>query len=278
MIETRIDRPTAEVVERLTREAEHGKATPVPLDRNGLVLLQQGPGREPQILDLAEEHGDKPRRHRGSVQLTTVDALTAYLKVHADEGTTVWVHPTSGRVEAVIDDHTKDQPAFGEHRAVLQLDPTPAWKAWTAIDGSMLKQRDFAEFIEDNLLDIVVPDAATLLEVAQTLSGKTDVEWKSARRLQDGSVDVRFTETVDAQAGIAGDLPIPTAFVLKLAPFRGEEPTDVHGRLRWRLNGGQLTLGIRLDQPHLIVERVVGDIRDRLAGEFANVYVGTPRR
>lgn len=269
--------PTAALVADLAREAEASLLKKTGLQREGLVLLSDGVGRPPKIVDLAETYGLKPVAHRGTVKVATVDALLAYLGQHEGDGTTVWVHPTSGRVEAVIDDHTHDEPGNGEHRAVLQLDPSPAWKAWAGIDGRLLPQADFAEFIEDHLTDVQIPDAATLLEVTQTLTGKTEVEWKSAIRLSDGQVQAKYFETGDASAGLSGELEIPTAFVLALAPFRGEERVDVHGRLRWRIRNGTVAIGIRLDRPEDVVDAAIEKVRARLDENLKHVYVGSPR-
>ena len=269
--------PNAAVIADLAINAGHAQLEAKNVDRGGLALIPKGVGQAPELVDLDEDYGTTPVRHRGTVQLSTVDSLLGYLTEHATDATTVWVHPTNGHVEAVLDDHTLDDPGWGEHRAHLKLEPSPAWQAWTGINGRLLPQIEFAEHVEDNLPDIQVPDAATLLDVAQTLTGRTDVEWKSGLRLDDGTVQMKYVETGAASAGVNGDLEIPTAFVLALAPFRGEDRVDVHGRLRWRARGGTLAIGIRLDRPEDVVDAAIEKVRARLAEGRDHVYVGTPR-
>lgn len=64
---------------------------------------------------------ERPVRKTGTYRPATVDALAAFVGSQEIDGdTTVWVHPTSGLVTAVIDDNG-DEPGYGQHRAVLQL-------------------------------------------------------------------------------------------------------------------------------------------------------------
>lgn len=273
----------AQAIIDVAREAEDnafGYRT-LPLDSDDVVLLPTRTG-PPQVLDL-EKYKDQPRRTTGHVRFSTVSSFTAYVKTHrSPEHTTIWVHPTSGQAIAVLNDHAPDTDfpgaGWGDHRATLTLEPSHEWETWIALDGKQLPQERFAEHIEDRIVDIVQPSGGDLLDIVQTLTGKTEVEWKAGTRLQDGQVQLRYEETISARAGAKDDLDIPSVFVLRLAPFLGEPRTDVTARLRYRIPGGKLTLGYKLDRPEDIVRRVIESLTERLAGEFGDrVYTGTPR-
>lgn len=243
----------------------------------GIYLVRDETGR-PQVVDV-EQHQYIPRRLRGIVLPHTLASFVEYATRHRDGGTTVWVDQVAFKIVAVLNDHEPDQGRWGDHRAVLQLLKTPEWEHWTSQDGKYLDQNTFAEHLQDGIMEIVDPDGATLLEVAQTIQGKTKVDWKQATRLDNGEIQLGYHEEIQATAGRSGQLEIPSQLVLAISPFYGERPHTITARLRYRIREGNLTIGYKLDRPHEILTGAVADIARRLRDEhgFANVYLGTPR-
>lgn len=250
-------------------------AAPTLLEAGSIYAFATPVGGDIEIHDL-EKMLPAPRRKRGIYHPATVEALTDYLNVHSATSTTVWVHPTSGSIVAIVDDHGADTPGWREHRVELQLTPTPEWTFWLRRDGHMLSQVEFAEHIEEGAVSIVRPDAATMLEVAQTFHAHTTAEFRSSTRLQSGETRLAYDETVQASAGAAGDMIVPTELQLSISPFLGEPPYRVTARLRFRVNGGKLTLGYRLDRPDRIASDALDGIRARIVEHVPRVYLGTP--
>lgn len=239
-------------------------------------------GSRAEYLPPMDELRDNPRRANGTVKVATVESLIAYLKEHGDIGgaTTVWVHPTEGKVRAVINDHAGDgegTPGWGDYRAELDLIPTPEWTFWTKADGNMVGQVEFAQHIEQGLPEIVTPDGAELLEIAQTFHATTEAKFRSAHRLTNGEVKVQYDEDIQATAGSSADMTIPTEFVLAIAPFIGEDPEPLTARLRYRVSGGNLSLGYQLIRPHEVVDGRLTAMAEQLESEFERVYRGSPR-
>ncbi len=272
----RIAEPTmeAEVIVGITREAEAGKL--VEVDPHKLYAMARHAERD--VLDLSA-YLDTPKRAKGTVTAQTVDDFARYVARHdTQDGTTVWVDMDTHRVVGVLDDHGQETPGWGEHRAVLQLKATDQWAHWTKLDGRLVDQETFAEHIEDGQREIVEPDPLFMLEIAQTMQGHTKADWKSARRLQDGRVSFGYHEDATATAGGNGELEIPATFKLGIAPFLGEESYGLTARLRWRVNGGNLQIGYKLDRPGDVVRDAIDHIADRLAHQFAErVFIGKPR-
>jgi uncharacterized protein YfdQ (DUF2303 family) len=232
-----------------------------------------------EIIDL-ERFLSRPRRATGTVRPQTVDDLVRYVQRHDDEeSTTLWVDEDGQQVSAVLNDHPSGQSAWGDHRAHLQLRLTPEWRRWTALDGKLVGQEDFAEHIELGLPEIVSPDGATMLEIAQSIEGSKSADFKSGHRLQDGNVAIEYVEQTSARAGQKGELDIPARFRLAIAPFLGEEPAEIQARFRYRIAGGGLRLGYLLERPELVIRESIDRIGDRLASQFGEhrVFVGTPR-
>lgn len=210
-----------------------------------------------------ERSHPRPFAKRAERTFNDVRSFVEYVTTHAVAGeTAVFVTPTSSysraSVEAVIDDHGKDEAGWGDHRADLDLPTSRQLATWKGYDGKYLGQIEFGEFIEANLADIVEPDAATLLEIVTTLQSTNKVAFESAVRLDNGQVQVKYHEDVSATAGKAGELQIPQTFTIAVPVFEYGVRYAIKARLRYRVREAKLTLAYVLDR--------VADIeRDALA-------------
>ncbi len=234
-----------------------------------------------------------PRRMVGTVQPHTLASLIDYAKEHHSDAATVWLEQDSGKTVAVLNDHaggataTDDQgeviaardglPGWGDHRAIFTPAKTPEWIRWAQADGKWFDQEEFANFVEDGLGEIAVPNGGVLLDVVQTLTGHVNVTWENATRLSDGRLKVQYVEETSAKAGQKGDLEIPTEFTLVLPVFQGEEPVQLDAKLRWRLRNQKIAFAFKLDNPHRAVQKSIDLMLERLRGEFPRVYAGQPR-
>lgn len=219
-----------------------------------------------------------PLRKKGQVSLTTPASLSQYLNAHKIEGTEVYADWRARKAVAVINDHAEQGAGWGDHRATLTMQATPEWAAWTALNGKWLSQEEFAEHIIDTAADVVSPDAADLLEMAESFNATKSVSFKSGNRLRDGQRQLTYVETIDAQAGKAGNVVIPESILLKLAPFDGAEPVEMGARIRYRINGGDLRIGYVLDRPDLVLRAAFAAV---VAGVETDTGItalwGTPR-
>jgi uncharacterized protein YfdQ (DUF2303 family) len=229
-------------------------------------------------LRLQEAHLELPRRKRGTVQLRTADSLIQYAKVHdvGDGRSALFADRTLLRVVGVFNAANTDSPGWADHRAVLQLQTTPEWSAWMDRNGILGNQVEFAEHIEDRLTDIAEPPGADLLELAQTFEATTAAAFRSAHRLQDGQIQLRYEEQVDAKAGSSGQMQIPAEFSLVLAPFEGTDARPTKARLRYRVSSGQLRIGYILNRPDDILREAFDEVLDALGAHTGlQPYHGT---
>ena len=216
-----------------------------------------------------------PTRATGTYRPATVEAFQAVTELYAYDATTVWVHPTSGKVVAVFDDNA-DGPGWQQHRAELTLKKTPEWEYWAAKNNTMMSQEDFAEHIEGGLEEIARPDAADVLEMAQSFHASHEASFRSQKRLATGEVQFLYDEQIKATAGTAGQLTVPTTILLSIAPFIAEDAVKITARLRFRLSSGKLTLGYILDRPDAVLRTALEGVAERLGDLFPRVFVGEP--
>jgi uncharacterized protein YfdQ (DUF2303 family) len=159
---------------------------------------------------------------------------------------------------------------------VLQLRPTDHWRHWLSLDGQLVRQQQFAEHIEQGLVEIVEPAAAEMLEIAQHFQANTTASFQTSRLLSNGQVQLKYIEDVDAKGGAAGQLDIPSTFTLALQPFEGSDQYRVTARLRYRVAAGQLTIGYQLDRPRDVLQAAFDDVVNEIA-ETTGItpYAGT---
>ena len=248
-------------------------------------------GGHVEVVDMAQAlapYMARPRRKRGTYRAHDAASFAAYLYRHGTEDTEVWADVQAAKVIGVINGHEAATglvgdggPAAGweDHRVVYAAQQTKAWQAWTAHDGKLLSQTEFAELIEDRAIDIVRPTAADMLELSQNFQATTGVEFKSSKLLSSGAGQLEYREVVDAKAGRAGRLEIPRDFDLALIPFEGAEPFKVNARFRYRITDGTLRVGYRLTRPDDVLreafESVVAQIA-ALDGTPEVIFRGSP--
>lgn len=277
--ETRV--ADAEAIIEVAREAAGREALPHSVDPEKLYVTLGIDGRgslRPEVLDL-EVKLPRPRRKIAAVTLYTPASFSAYVDRHRGDGTTVWADVERSQMVAVIDDHEQVGAGWGEHRALLALRHPPAWTKWMSRDGKLGSQAEFAEHIEDCLPEIVEPDGATMLELAQTFHATGQVNFRQHQRLATGAVQMTYEQTHEARAGERGQIEIPPRFVVALAPFEGIDSFRVEARLRYRINDGTLRIGYVLDRPEEVLRAAFAEILDTVgkALEDVDVLSGTPR-
>lgn len=226
-------------------------------DKVALVPIPVGGGVERiDLRELLAPYDERPARKQGLFSTHDADSFVAYLAKHGLSHSEVWADVTAAKVVGVLNAHLgvtedgiEDYAGWGDHRVTFQASETDAWKAWTAQDGKLLSQSDFAELIEDRAVDIIRPTAADMLELAQTFEATIGVRFESSKLLSSGERVLEYREQVDAKAGRAGKLEIPKDFELALIPFEGAERFKVTARFRYRITDGVLRVGYRLDRP-----------------------------
>lgn len=202
-----------------------------------------------KVMDLSNfkynDFSATPHRKKGTVSVLDAASFIEYYTLFCDVNSRVFADETTSKVLAVLDYHGAGDggPRWGQHRVNLTLRKSPEWMRWMGRNGqgNKMAQMDFAEFVEDNAPDIREPNAATMLEMARSLQAKTDVDFSSAIRTNNGQVQFKYTENVKGTYG-NGNVEIPESFVIGIPVYVGSARVPITARLRYRLNSGKLSI------------------------------------
>lgn len=229
-----------------------------------------------------EEFQLSPSHIRQSVKLISAGSLIAYIKKYQDERTVVFADKENTCITSVLDYHQSATAAnWGGHRAYYDCPFSDDWKEWSAKDKSLMNQTDFAEFLENHIQNIAPvgdnykgPSGTDLLEMVLAFQETRKAEFKSVRRLSDGTFQMSYS---DEKSG-SGNTSMPEKISLAISPFHNGTAYQVDARIRYRLRDGQLVLWYELVEPKKIIEHafqeIVVDMENQL-GELIPIYEGS---
>jgi uncharacterized protein YfdQ (DUF2303 family) len=233
---------------------------PQQVEPGNIYLVATADGRV-QTVDLTgPEHTGRLERKVGTTTVRDAQSFLAYWDKHHDTDSEVYADNERLTVTAVLDAHQADTARFGGHRLHLALRETTAWKQWLRMDGELMDQEAFAEFLEDHLPELLEPAAADMLEIAQSFQAAQKVDFQSATRLSSGQRQFQYVETTTAKAGQKGQLTVPETFVIGLIPFEGSDGYRLTARLRHRIGQNGLRLGYKLERPDEIRATAFADV------------------
>lgn len=256
-----------------------------------------------------EALSDHPERATGEHKAQTLDAFIALVAYHDSEYPVVFfdsAEPPS--LLAIFNYHGPHGGAPGhcDHRASFHFPISVEWKRWTKANRTQMTQTEFAQFLSDNVLDVVDPPAvlrkATEDEVPeelrriwqyqQSIGGRMATR-ADMMRLADGleiRAEARVKNRVNLQSGRAGilfeedhldsdgkPLEIPSMFLLSLPVFENGPRYAVPAHLRYRIANGAVKWSFDLHRHDLArkdaLEAAAADVQ---AQTGLPVFAGTP--
>jgi uncharacterized protein YfdQ (DUF2303 family) len=278
-----VDKTVIDRIGNLTRAA-----SAIQLQGNSIHLVMPEDFRHTDITDKVEAANPHPNRKKGTQQLGDIASFNNYVKAHGNAWTTViYADPEARTLTAVFNDHEKRgegtpssltaPPLAGwrDHRAVYNAELSREFATWFKNNKQVKEQEDFAVFIEDNIADVMEPSGDVLLQIALTLQAKTEVNFSSSKRLDNGQVQLTYTENIDARAG-NGNIDIPREFAIGCRLFKNGEGYKVRARLKYRLGGGKVKFWYELDRPENVIEDAFTAYVEKARETTFPVLIGKP--
>lgn len=231
------------------------------------------------LTGIIERAGAAPRRKQGTVQLSDIASFNIFV---ADQGpphkTYIYADPDARTLTAVMNDHAKGAtPDSGagwrDQRAVFTAELSREFATWLKNDKAPMEQESFAIFLEDNIADVCEPSGETLLAIALTLQAKTEVNFSSVRRLDNGQVQLTYSENIEARA-IGGSIEIPREFTIGLRLFKNGDGYKVRARLKYRMLAGKVKFWYELDRAQNAIEDAFQHYIDSARENGFSVLIG----
>lgn len=249
------------------------------VDEASFILVPQG-FNNVDITAAIEKASPVPYRKKGTVALTSIDSFNEFVKDQArDQGTYIYADPEARTLTAVFNDHEYGERStdagWRDFRAVYNAELSREFATWLMHNKKPMEQEVFAVFLEDNIADVVEPSGETLLAIALTLQAKTEVNFNSSKRLDNGQVQLTYTENIDARAG-AGAIEIPREFAIGCRLFKNGEGYKIRARLKYRLGGGNVKFWYELDRPENVIEDAFSAYVEKAKETGVKVLIGKP--
>jgi uncharacterized protein YfdQ (DUF2303 family) len=232
--------------------------------QKGLYLVDVPAGRNLVNLTAAEmARRSSPSRVVRATAVYDVESFLALLKLQAGHVTTVYatplqIEPNKASLVAVCNDDRNLEPQWREVSITYAPQLSAEWEVWARIDGKKLSQGDLAEFLEDNIADVLplsvasaetlerialaelkLAGSAALNALARNVKINADVKVHQAVTTSSGEIAIAYSEV--HRSDIEGaPVTVPTAFLIGIPVFFNGPRYQMLVRLRYKLQGGAL--------------------------------------
>lgn len=187
------------------------------------------------VIDVSDPHRI-PEHVKAQLTVDDLASMTNYVNRFRSDNSLIFADYDDGKITAVLDWHRQSDdnaPAnrdHASHRVTLKLRDSEEFSRWEKMEGEAHSQEEFAQFIEENISDVIDPDQGTLLEICKDLEVSQGSSFKSGTRLENG--DRSFTYQSETQ--VKGEISVPTQIKLLIPLYFGEEPVEVMAKFRFR--------------------------------------------
>jgi hypothetical protein len=111
----------------------------------------------------------QPRTREGTASVTNLDSFIDHTNRFKGPDSIIFAddNRTSPKLTSVLDYNPSGPPGrtpadFGQHRAVYAFPLSDEWKAWTKVNKNQMNMVQFAEFLEDRIIDVLAPGDTVL--------------------------------------------------------------------------------------------------------------------
>jgi hypothetical protein len=251
-----------------------------------------------------DEYRTAPRFRTGTAVMTSLDSFIAHVNRFSTPETALFACDSRDRpsLTAVLDYHDRVNdtagdpldggglPRFGRHRTRFDFPLSDEWQAWQAINGKPLSLVQFAEFIEDRIVDIEpaserplseeqmklvmklggverIGTPTGLFELSRGLHVNEHSVVAEARNLSSGEGEITFQEQHAATTDASGRAVIvPTTFILAIPVFKSGAYYSLLARLRYRAKP-MLSFTVELWRDDRVFDHAFNEAIERAAAE-----------
>ena len=250
---------------------------------------------------ILDEYRTKPDRRTGTVVADTLPSFIAITNRFKAEESAVFARAKvsdtviEASLTAVFNYHPEGgdntYAQFSDHRAAYHFPLSKDFRFWLSANGKKMGQLDFAQFLEDRILDLSAvqdedkapignlspsfADPLVMLQLARDLEIYSNETFRSKVKLSSGETEFKFTsENKDASGQ---PVQIPDFFVIQLPLFEGGAAERILVRLRYRVGDGKVTWWYELYRVDAALESAFNAACFEVIGSTKlPLYIGAP--
>ncbi len=198
------------------------------------------------IYDMKDFLPKDPVRIVSSLSLYDVNSFIAYINEYKGPATHIFGQITKEPFyfKGIIDYHSKETPAWCDHSVMLVLQYSKEFANWHDINGKMLKQSEFAEFLKDHRMDIIEPVSSSIVELVMKLEVASHSYCSSKLPINNGTY-LKYEEV--SETAINGTvITVPDCITLNVPMFFGMALICIKAEFKIRIQDKVPMFGIRL--------------------------------
>lgn len=275
------------------------------IDHGGIPIASVPEGRSlKSIKPLLDEYLTKPERKKGTAIALNAASFIDLANREKLPASAIFADNRVGHLKLVgvlnYQEPAAGDAAFGDHRVVYHFPLSREWNAWHKGNGIRMGQAEFAEFLEDHILDVIEPPdvsrdtgdvdamielqrklggtfagSARLLELSRGMAVNVDSTVKNVVNLSSGEQQVQFEETHKDGAG--APLKVPSLFLIGIPVFEDGALYRLAVRLRYRKDLAALKWFYEIYRADKALDDAFDEVcQDAAAKTSLPLYIGTP--
>lgn len=221
------------------------------------------------------EHQDYRKRAVGTDIAEDLASFVEIVTRFQNDTSAIFASQAENRIVAVLNhDPASGQPTeyggWKDRLVVYQLSLSTELNHWKEV-RSFVTQERFSEFLEERANDIVKPEAAKVLDVANSLSLTETMEFASKKKMSNGDHQFVFKKETTTSIDVPGKITIQVPL------YEGDIRVNIEGLLRYRVSNGQLVFQVLFPDLEAMMRAQFRDIVSRLraiSAIKAPIYVG----
>lgn len=222
---------------------------------------------------------DNPHHFKTHFSTHILSEFTAYATKNKGDGSVIYIDQDHMKGTAIFDHGNPKHPAWGHHKASLELVKSPAYDGLWLHHDRPRTQQDMIDFFSDWRMHIEFYNHE-----------RESIEFNSAinriRRLTVTKKDVNeaeqrhFNASRTAMESVelnSGSQPLPAFFTFTCQPYDEFEQIEFFCEMRGIATEKDVQVKYRIESVNATIEKIVNEFRDKIKQELTDmtIYIGS---
>lgn len=245
------------------------------IDRKSLELLLNAPHRPIIHVKLATSKDLHAYLVKQSTKIPDDSVASDNVVVFADRDKLTFHAFLDYHHQALEEERWHEEHRWLNHSASVTYKESHQFGVWKKNDGMKMSQEEFAEFLDENVLDITDPTGSDVVSFASCLEARRTEVFKSSKNLSNGEVQFNWSNESSGDAVTK----FPTDMKIGIPIWTNGEKIMIPVKLFYRVSEGQLLFWYKLRQLEDIIDKLWNEDVTFIAESLSNigsVYQGLP--